>query len=110
MFAKILGYLAVLFGILWVIWPILLRNYFARKTNWTLFWVALALLFYPMVHLGKQWGVVGIICVFIAFWIVMKMAHERIRHYFTYLPLIAFRVVGVLNIVSGCLLIFTSKK
>lgn len=110
MFAKIIGYLAILFGVLWVIWPVLLRNYFARKTNWWMFWLALGLLFSPMVHFGKQWGLLGIIFVFVAFWIVMKMARERVRHYFTYLPLVAFRVIGFLNIVSGCLLVFTHRK
>jgi hypothetical protein len=31
-----------------------------------MFWLALGLLFSPMVHFGKQWGLLGIIFVFVA--------------------------------------------
>ncbi len=106
LFAKIVGYLSVALGILWVLKPEFLRGWFTRKANWQLFWLAFGILFYPLAHYGKRWGLLGVVALFIAFWMVMKMARASVKELFLKIPLIAFQGVGVLNILFGCLLIY----
>jgi hypothetical protein len=112
MFTKLFAYFCIFMGLLWVVNPGLLRNWFTRKANFKFFWFFLGLLFFSMIHvLGIVWqakmpivrsfGIAALILCVIIVWTAQSKARGYLTRWCQSLPLPYFQAVGVLNIALG---------
>jgi hypothetical protein len=108
MIARVVGTLSILAGIIWIVWPGILRWWFLRKTNGAFFWLAAGVLFYPLFHLGKRGGIVGLLLVFIVFWVAMGRVRAMTGDVFQKIPVGAYRLIGLVNIIAGVALFYKS--
>jgi len=102
----IAGVLSIALGILWVLKPEWLRARMLGKTNRWIFWLAVCFVFFPIIHLGGKMGLGGVVVVFVLFWIGMKRVRQGVRDAGSKLPLVAFRAVGLIQILAGVVLLF----
>jgi hypothetical protein len=105
----IIGYVSIFLGLLWVIWPQLLRGWAVSRASWALFWLLLSLFFSPLAAWAKQWDMNGWICAVITFLIVGSVLRNLIGKAAQKIPLLYFRLAGLLSILSGLYLIFLMK-
>ena len=105
MFSRLIGIASISLGILWVMKPVYLRNWFLRSTRLHLFGFVLGFLLYPLIHYGRHLGFFGVCLVVICFWAGMNMAGTTLRRLFEKIPLVIFQVMGVLNILTGLALL-----
>jgi hypothetical protein len=110
MLTKIIGFISILWGVFCLVRPEVLRDRLLWKTGRYLFWLAMGVLFYPLIHFGKRWGVAGVLAVLSGLWAGRKIMHTTLRDAFVRIPLVAFRAVGFLSAVSGSLLVWWPKK
>lgn len=106
MFSKLVGYFSIFMGVLWLVWPGLLRGWLAGKTTRHIFWLLLGAFFFPLFRGAGKFGLEGFLAVIIGFWLLMKFAGAAIQAAAARIPALAFRAAGLLNIVSGCWLLF----
>ncbi len=107
MITKLVGGFSILWGIFWAVKPAVLRDKLIFKTGHYLFWLMMGAFVYPLIHFfGKTVGVAGTAAFLGAFWALVKLMKTTLRETFNRVPLIAFRVIGFLNIVTGSALIW----
>ena len=110
MFTKLIGYLSIFWGNLWIVKPDFLKSKLISKTGWYLFWLAAGVLFFPLAHFGKKAGVAGIVLILAGFWLASKITKTTLRKVFDRIPLAAFRAGGLLSVASGIALVGWPKK
>ena len=95
-------------GLLWLVWPQVLRGWAVRKASWALFGLLLFPTFFPAVKWAKQYGVdwgsvlLGFLVTCAALQAVMNYLAKQI-------PLIAFRAAGAASLFSGVWLVWFKK-
>lgn len=105
MFSHWVGYFSMFIGALWVCFPQLLRGWLVGKTTRTVFWLVLGTIFFPLAHYLGKLGLAGFAALLIGFWLLLKLTGKAMQKALEKVPPYAFRAVGVLNILSGILLI-----
>ncbi|MCG3177285.1 MAG: hypothetical protein MOGMAGMI_02253 [Candidatus Omnitrophica bacterium] len=110
MITKLVGYFTLFWGILWFVKPQLLRWWLVGKANRYIFWLAAAVLLYPVVHYVGRFGLRWVLAILVVFWVGMAMFRERFRKAVDQVPLMAFRAAGFLNIVSGVALLVLAER
>ena len=106
MLSKIIGCFAVFLGVLWVVWPQILRGWVVGKVSWALFWLIAFSIFYPAASWIGRWGMNGWAAFVLAFVVLGSLLKTVINKSAEKIPLACFRIAGALNIVSGLFLIF----
>ena len=102
----VIGWVSVLLGVLWLVWPKLLRGWLVGKTSWTLYWMLVFYFFFPVAAYMEQWGLKGWVALGIGLIVFGGLLRELIGKVAERLPLVSFRVMGALNVASGLYLVF----
>ena len=105
----IFGYFAIFLGLLWIVWPQLLRGWAAGKASWVLFIALIFPFFFPAIHWAGQWGMrgqLGACGAFLAFYWLLQKGLNRASQV---IPLLIFRVAGLLNILFGVWVVWFKK-
>ena len=106
----LVGYFSIFLGLLWLIWPQLLRNWAAGKLSWILLCAVLFPFFFPLGHwAGTQWGLKGWLGVILVFAVLGAVVRSLIGKASQKLPLALFRAAGALNALSGAWLVWFKK-
>ena len=117
MISTIFGVFWILFGILCLLKPSFLRGWVARKANRKARWIVLGFLLILTINLiglifqfealaVKILGLVGIALIIRAIWGVQSQARGKFLEWFSGIPLIIFRGVGIAGILMGISLIY----
>lgn len=109
MFTIFFGCLAVVLGVLWALWPQILRGWAVGKISWTIFWPLFFLFFSPAVSWAGRWGIKGQVLACAGFYVMGSFLRAAISRGAEKIPLICFRAVGILNILSGLGLIYFKR-
>ncbi len=116
MFLNIIGWLWIIFGVLFLVWPQLLQKRLGKKSYKTirkaLFLITLLLagslisVFFKLKGtLPKIMVFIGVIGVFKAFFLLKTKASDRLIDFFSRQPLIVFRCGGIAYIVIGIIIL-----
>jgi len=112
MLATILGWFFIIMGILFVIWPQVLRNRLLKKSYKTMrrYFVLLSI-FLGILLIKVSWGyegllpkiivALGIIGIFKGFFLLKSKAAEKMSAWFAGQPLILFRAGAAFHILIG---------
>ena len=102
----LIGWFSIFIGLLWLVWPKLLRGWLVSKASWTLYWALVFYLFFPAAAFMEQWGAKGWIVLGIALIVFGGLLRGLIGRAAERLPLVSFRVIGAMNVASGAYLVF----
>ena len=84
----------------------MLRGWLHWKAGGKLFWLAMGAIFLPLFHLGAKSGLAGIIGLLVVVFLARQMISAFLREALAKVPVDAFRVVGLLSLLSGIVLIY----
>ena len=112
MLVRALGWFFIIMGVLFVIWPQLLRNRLLKKSYKTVrkYFVLLSI-FLGILLIKAAWGyegllskiivIIGIMAIFKGFFLLKSKAAEKMTAWFARQPLILFRMGAVTHILIG---------
>ena len=110
MFSQFVGYCSIFLGVLWLIWPQILRGWFVGKASRVIFWALLLPVVYPAgVWAGHQWGLGGWAAFVVALVVTGTLLRVGIGRAAGKIPAVYFQMAGVLNIASGLSLLYLKK-
>ena len=103
----LVGYFAIFFGALWILWPQMLRGWLAGKASWMLLCLFLFPFFFPAGHwAGERWAIKGWLGVILIFSVLGAIVRSLIGKASQGIPLSVFRIAGALNLFSGLWLVW----
>ncbi len=100
------GYIAIFFGLLWAVWPKTLRWWMVGKASWALYWLLVGYVYIPLSTLVEGYGVKGWVGLAVGLVVLGTLLRKAVGVLAVKLPLIAFRVVGALNLAIGLYLVW----
>ena len=118
---KFFAWFWILMGVLWIIWPEMLRGWFTRKTGRRMFWLVCGCLTILMLHIGalawqvrvravKTIALASAVLLFGFLWTVQSNARTQLRVWCQNIPLKVFRTAGAINIAIGVFLMYAKHK
>ena len=118
MFSKILGYIWIALGVLFLVWPQLLRGWLkrkmSRKIRWTVFGFMRVFIFYLIGHalkvsgfLPKLAAIIGVFIIIRFIVLLISKGAGTLMEWWSERPLIYFRIGAVLFLVLGLSLVLS---